>query len=171
MSAYRRLSASACRRACTCLFALSLSTGLVSGKEAGFTIEWNPEYPSKKIAAVWAAYLMARAVYRWDHHLPIPASGEVAPTFDEEVYAREIAVTGYAELRKKDKNVNDGYWDDLLKVQGKKFIRQYVWTCLHQSSWPEKVKPANLEEFRKWRKQNLRNHKVETIGALSVTKG
>jgi hypothetical protein len=165
------VSVSASRRACTCLLAASLSIGLASGKEAGFTIEWNPDYPSKQVAAVWAAYLMARAAYRWDHHLSIPASGRIAPTFDEEIYARDLAVTGYAELRKKDKNVNDGYWNDLLKVQGQKFVPQYVWTYLHQPSWPQKVKPASLDEFRKWSKQNLRNHKAETIGALSVTKG
>jgi hypothetical protein len=80
-------------------------------------------------------------------------------------------VTIYSQLRQKDKDLNDVYWNDLLKVQAKKFMPQYVWTYLRRASWSKEAEPANIEMFRKWSSQNLQDHKPVTHGGLAVTHG
>ena len=149
---------------------LALS-GIAAGKDTGIAIQWDPNSAGEKVSAIWLGYLMARAVYRPEHHIPSPPSGEIAPTFEEEVYAREAGATIYSELRQKDKDLNDGYWNDLLKVQANKFMPQYVWTYLRRPSWPKESQPAKMEIFRRWSSQNLRNHKSVTHGGLAVTNG
>ena len=145
-------------------------TGLAAGKE-DISIQWDPQAGGGKVSAVWLGYLMARAAYRPEHHVPLPASGEIVPTFEEEVYARDTAATIYSELRQKDGRVSDKYWDDLLKVQAKKFMPQYVWTFLRKASWTNEKEPPNLDVFHKWSSQNLQNHKPETHGGLTVSGG
>jgi hypothetical protein len=105
-------------------------------------------------------------VYRQKHKLPLPPSGEIIPTFGEEVSARGVAATFYSVM----KSPRDPYWDEVMKVEKAGFLKQYVWIYLHRPSWPSAERPTNLEAFRKWSTANLRNHRPQTRGKLMVNK-
>ena len=136
--------------------------------ERGIAIEWDPR-DSEGSGAIWLGYLTARTVYRDKHNLPLPASGEIIPTFAEETAARSDAATIYQELKAKDKKLQDSYWDQMVKVVANGFMPAYVWTYLHRPSWPERDAPRNLEAFTSWRVSALKGHKPETHGRLAVT--
>jgi hypothetical protein len=112
--------------------------------------------------ASWLGYAGARSAYREQHKLPSPASGEIVPTFDEEVEAR-----GMAALFLSLSNSHGGsYWDAVVKVQSAGFLKEYVWTYLRRPSWSANQAPKNLAAFEKWRRANLKNHKPETRAKL-----
>ena len=137
--------------------------------ERGISIEWDPRESAEGAGAVWLGYLMARTAYRDKHNLPLPASGEIIPTFAEEVSARSDAATIYQELKAKDKKLYDSYWEQLVKVDAKGFMPAYVWTYLHRSSWPQREAPRDLDSFGQWRASALKDHKTQTHGRLAVT--
>lgn len=143
---------------------------VLGAKEPGIAVEWDPSHPNEKTAAIWLAYLLARQAYRIDHSSPLPQSGEVVPSFDEEVSARNDTAQIYQELKEKDKSFHDGYWETLSQIKGKGFMAAYVWTYLHRPEWPKEKQPANLAAFENWRNANLKDHKPQTIGRLSVQK-
>jgi hypothetical protein len=93
----------------------------------------NPKLSEDRLAP-WLFYLGARAEYRKQHKLPAPATGEIAPTFREEVTARQAAVAMYSVL--KSSSGRDPYWEALAKVDSAGFIKEYVWTYLHRREWP-----------------------------------
>lgn len=140
------------------------------GAERGIAIEWDPRDSAEGAGAIWLGYLMARAAYRDKQKLPIPATGEIVPTFAEEIEARSGATMIYQELKEKDKKLHDAYWEQLGKVAAKGFMPAYVWTYLRRSSWPESEAPRNLAAFEHWRASALKNHKAQTHGRLSASK-
>jgi hypothetical protein len=136
-------------------------------KEPGIAIQFDPNTPN---AAVWLGYLMARAAYRAEHKLPLPESGPIFSTFEEETEARTSAAQIYQELKEKDKGLHDGYWETLSPIKSKGFMNAYVWTYLHQASWPASQQPKNLSAFQAWSRSHLENHKAITYGGLAVEK-
>ena len=136
----------------------------------GVALQWDPHHPDDKTAAIWLAYLMFRCSYRLDHKVPLPQSGEIVPSFSEEVHARENAAQVYRELKAKDKNLRDGYWETVSVVAQKGFIKPYVWTHLRRPAWPPSDKPANLAAFEQWARSALANHTAVTYGSLTVQK-
>jgi hypothetical protein len=149
------------------LSAISLPTFCIA-KEPSVAIQFDPKVPNEKVAAIWLGYLMARATYHEEHKLPIPESGVIFPSFDEEVYARIAAAQIYQELKEKDKDLHDTYWETLSQVKTKGFMNAYVWTYLQSSNWPESQRPNNLSAFQNWSRSNLKNHKATTYGSLAV---
>lgn len=141
---------------------------LCGAKEPGIAVEWDPSHPNEKTAAIWLAYLLARQAYRIDHSSTLPQSGEIVPSFDEEVSARNTTAQVYSELKEKDKQLRDSYWDALVQIKAKGFMDAYVWTYLRRPEWPNEKPPANLAAFENWRNANLKEHKPQTIGRLSV---
>jgi hypothetical protein len=151
--------------------ALFLAIGLQSAMagERGIAIEWDPRESAEGAGAIWLGYLIARTAYRDKHKLPLPASGEIIPTFAEETSARSDAATVYQELKAKDKKTYDPYWEQVVKVVVKGFMPAYVWTYLRRPSWPEREAPGGLEAFEHWRGSALKGHKPQTHGRLAVT--
>lgn len=156
------------RAFCALLFvAIGLQAAIAA--ERGIAIEWDPRDSAEGPGAIWLGYLMARAAYRDKQKIPIPASGEIIPSFAEEVSARSSAATIYKELKEKDKKLHDAYFEQLAMVEGKGFMPAYVWTFLRRSAWPESEAPRNLDAFERWRASALKNHKAQTHGRLSVS--
>ena len=104
--------------------------------------------------------------YREKHKLSSPPSGEIIPTFDEEVTALGVAASFYSVM----KAPKVSYWDAVMRVEKAGFLKQYVWIYLRYPSWPASKQPANLEAFGKWSADNLRNHKPQIRGKLMVKK-
>jgi hypothetical protein len=141
----------------------------VTGGQPGINIEWDPHDSAEDAAAVWLGYLVARTAYHEKHNLPMPVSGEILPTFGEEVAARTDATTIYQELKAKDKKLKDAYWEELIRVKEKGFMPEYVWTYLRRRNWHEREAPKNLAAFENWRGSALRGHKPQTHGRISAS--
>jgi hypothetical protein len=134
------------------------------------SVRFDPDKPNAKSAAIWLGYLMARVVYHDKHKLPTPAAGEIIPSLGEEVDARSAASQVYRELKAKDANLKDAYWEILSDVDRRGFMAAYVWTFLRRKQWPASERPFNLAAFETWRKQALPNHKAQTYGWLEAGK-
>jgi hypothetical protein len=133
-------------------------------------VRFDPNTPNEKSAAIWLGYLMARIAFHDKHHLPMPASGEIVPSFEEEVDARQAATQIYRELKEKDTKLKDAYWDTLSEVDHRGFMAAYVWTFLRRTQWPATARPANLAAFEEWRRRALPKHTPETHGSLEAGK-
>jgi hypothetical protein len=141
--------------ACTITTTLSAASGPL--------LVYDPSLSQEELP-LWLAYLGGRTSYREKHKLPSPPSGEIIPTFEEEVSARGVAAAFYSVM----KPPRNPYWGDVAKVEKAGFLKQYVWIYLHRPSWSSAERPTDLERFRKWSASNLRSHKSETRGRLMV---
>ena len=133
-------------------------------------VRFDPTKPNKKSATIWMGYLISRLAYHEKHKLPIPPSGEIVPSFSEELDARSSATLVYRELKEKDARLKDPYWETLSEIDRRGFMGAYVWTFLRRSEWPATACPANLAAFEAWKKQALPNHKAQTHGWLEAGK-
>jgi hypothetical protein len=145
-----------------------LLPGLAIAKDKDFTILVDPKLPDDGSTTVWLGYLLARAKYREDHKVPLPASGDVIPTFREETYARAYAAQIYQEWKGEHTGWSEVYWETLSEIKAKGFMDAYVWTYLRQASWSKTEQPENLAAFQAWGRSLLKNHKAQTHGALVV---
>jgi Tetratricopeptide repeat len=131
------------------------------------SINFNPGKGNHE-DALWLGYLMARAAYIEKHRASYPqTTGIITPTFAEEVAARSSAATIYRELQQKDHDLKVAYFNDLSRVQSSSFMREYVWTYLHQPSWGAAPDDLRLTNFDEWRKANLADHQAITKGSIS----
>jgi hypothetical protein len=140
-----------------------------SAAERSIAIEWDPRDSAEGAGAVWLGYLVARTAYRDKHKVPLPVSGELIPTFAEEVAARSDAAKIYQELKATDKKLHDSYWEQMVKVVAKGFMPAYVWTYLRRPGWSQRDAPRDLEAFEAWRTTALKGHMPETHGRLAVS--
>jgi hypothetical protein len=133
----------------------------IAAKEPTVIVRFDPDKPNHKSAVVWLGYLISRTAFHEKHRLPIPESGEILPTFAEEVDARRSAVQIYRELKEKDRKLKDPYWETLADVERRGFMAAYVWTFLCRKEWPSKAQP-----FNNWKQHALPKHVAQTYGWL-----
>lgn len=125
-------------------------------------------YDPDKDGALWLGYLVARSAYV-DQHMSAYKQkvGVITPTFEEEVQARTQATLIFRELKQKNKEFNDPYFGDLDQISSSGFMREYVWTYLHQDSWGNAPGDLRLAEFDQWRMAHLVDHKAITRGNIA----
>lgn len=133
-----------------------------------FTILVDSQLPDDGSTTVWLGYLLARAKYREDHKVRLPASGDIIPSFQEETYARAYAAQIYQEWKSEHPGWTEAYWEALSEIKRNGFMDAYVWTFLRQADWPKSEQPENLVGFQTWARANLKNHQAETHGTLVV---
>jgi hypothetical protein len=153
----------------TAIFSLA-TIALLRAATPSVFMRFDPDKPNEKSAVIWLGYLSARVVFHDKHHLPMPVSGEIIPTFEEEVDARRTASQIYRELKEKDAKLKDAYWDTLSEVDRRGFMAAYVWTFLRRKQWPAAARPANLAAFEQWRRVALPKHAPQTYGSLEAGK-
>jgi hypothetical protein len=125
----------------------------------------DPKLPEGS-AIPWLTYLGARSAYREQHKLSSPSSGEITPTFAEEVSARQAAVEFYSAM--KAAGQTDPYWEAIAKVNAAGFMKEYAWVYLRRKEWPNSETPRKLTTFQNWTRVNLPNHKPQTRGILTT---
>jgi tetratricopeptide (TPR) repeat protein len=125
-------------------------------------------YDPDKDGALWLGYLVGRSAYI-DQHMSAYQQkvGVITPTFEEEVQARTQATLIYRELKQKNKESNDQYFGDLDQISSSGFMREYVWTYLHQDSWGNVPSDLRLAEFDQWRMAHLVGHKAIVRGNIA----
>jgi tetratricopeptide (TPR) repeat protein len=117
--------------------------------------------------AIWMMYPIGRSVYISQHpnqYEQVP--GRIVPAFAEEVEIRGKLVKIYQEMRAKDGKLDLPYFNDLSQVAASPFMREYVWTYLHQDTWGPAPADLKLPAFDDWRKANLPNHRAVTRGGV-----
>jgi tetratricopeptide (TPR) repeat protein len=90
----------------------------------------------------------------------------VTPSFQEELAARTAALDVYRELKGKNTQPDNAYFDDLGMVADNSFLAEYVWTYLHQPQWGAPPENLRLVAFMLWRAEHLTQHLVVTKGAI-----
>jgi len=119
---------------------------------------------SERNRLVWQLYATMRRMYLDDKYPD--RKGEVIPSFKEEVFARKKWYNTHLKpLRSRFKAEFGSYLDGLSKTLDNQFIREYVWTFHRREQW-EKPDGLKLDEFEKFKKQELKNHKPQTKAKL-----
>jgi hypothetical protein len=133
-------------------------------------VRFDPDKPNPNSATIWLGYLVSRVAFREKHHLPMPASGEIIPSFEEEVDARSSASQIYRELKAKDAKMKDAYWETISEIHRRGFMAAYVWTFHHRTEWRTAARPSNLAAFNNWKLRALPKHTPQTYGSLEAGK-
>jgi hypothetical protein len=129
-------------------------------------IVWDPATPEQE-SRIWLAYLFARAAFAANESSGAPAVGEREASFNEEVRGRTIAVSMFRELRRNDAQLASEYFSDIERVEAAGFLREYVWSYLHQASWHVLPADLNLAAFDAWRTTHLPDHVAVTHGRIA----
>ena len=137
------------------------------GKEAKLVVNWDQSSLPQRDWAPWLAYLLGRIEYRSKKNIAETYYGPQPAGFEEEVWARDTATQVYVELRKKERDLDVPYFDDLVRVRAAGFLREYVWIYLNRSGWSD---PGGLriKEFEAWQRVNLAGHRAVTYGGISL---
>ena len=129
-------------------------------------IMWDPATPEQE-SRIWFAYLFARAAFAASESAGGPAVGEREATFEEELRGRTMAVSTFRALRRNDARLASVYFSDIDRVEAAGFLREYVWSYLHHTSWLTTPADLNLAGFDQWRATNLLNHIAVTHGRIA----
>lgn len=129
-------------------------------------ILWDPETPEGE-SKIWLAYLFARAAFAANETDGGPAVGERVSSFEEEVRGRTIALTTFRALKREPVQPASEYFNDIDRVEAAGFLREYVWSFLHNASWGKTPSNLDLTGFEVWRAEHLANHKAVTHGRIA----
>jgi hypothetical protein len=129
-------------------------------------IVWDPATPVQE-SRIWLAYLFARAAFAASENAAGPAVGEREATFEEELRGRTMAVSTFRALRRNDAQLASVYFSDIDRVESAGFLREYVWSYLHHTSWQTTPADLNLTGFDEWRATHLTNHVAVTHGRIA----
>ena len=172
----RSLLPQAFRRATLIAFVCACAWSVVAhaeilGERSDVAVRFDPDKPDRKTAPLWLSYLLARATYHSEQNLPSPMTGEIVPTFAEEVYGRRAAIQVYRELKPKDPKIRNVYWETMSNVEASGMLDSYVWSFHRRDVWPASAKPQAQAAFEAWRRANLRQHRPQTFGSLEANRG
>ena len=142
-------------------------------------MDFGPKYdllwdynPKDKSAIIWLSYGIGRFKYVTEHRGDYPKGGsDVLPSlFGDELKGRELALDTYVKFLKVGKCEKDDFWDEVRTVSDAGFMPEYVWTFYRRDDWPAKSAPKKLEEFARWRAEQIPNHKADTHGKIKFKK-
>jgi len=140
-----------------------------SGERATINVRMDPALSSAD-APIWLGYLLSRAKYVREHESEYDwKPGVIIPLFGEELVALTDALEVYRELQEKNEHLQVAYFDELARVADQSYLREYVWTYLHESAW--EIPPENLRyiDFMHWRATGLAQHMALPKGDIVFT--
>jgi hypothetical protein len=129
-------------------------------------IVWDPATPEQE-SRIWLAYLFARAAFAANEHNGALVAGERDASFEEELRGRTTAVNMFRALRRTDAQLASAYFSDIERVDDAGFLREYVWSYLHQDSWTAPPEGLDLPAFDAWRHTHLPDHVPVTHGRIA----
>lgn len=106
----------------------------------------------------WVAYSLMKSTCQLEVGGEIPAR---ASDFRCEIMAREHLLDAWEDQRREHEGAADRYLDSLAAVRAAGFLDEYTVHYFGRRNWRV---PAELQadEFRRWRRMNLRRHEPET---------
>ena len=107
----------------------------------------------------WVTYSLMKSTCQLEIGGDNPAR---ASSFGCEFKARRHLATAWQEKQQQNQGISDAYLSVLSRVQNAGFLAEYTSHYFGKKDW---VLPDGLrvDEFRRWRRENLRGHRPETL--------
>jgi hypothetical protein len=118
-------------------------------------------------AAAWTVYGGTKALVRMGDYFKLhpEARGHTSP-FDEEVYARDALAEHWA-VQTPAFQASDRYLYLLVRLREAGLMREYVWSYLRDSTWPE-PEGLRLRAFEAWAAEHgLTDHEPRTLASIT----
>lgn len=146
-------------------YAYRVARALNRTKAVMIIIDSELQTPSE--GAFWLRYSVARFDYRNDQQLPydLLIGEEAIPSFDEEVAARTALLKDFDDIQDSLCVATRTATEEMAKAEAKGYMREYVWSYLHQDGW-EQPEDLKLEEFKTWAENEIPTHKAPTHAIL-----
>ena len=159
------------------VLAICLALGTISyaqepeGEEIPITILFDGQEYEKKsegALAAWLGYAMARAVWVRDNFTTEEAvNGEYKNSFEEEIDAYTKMVQIWRELKESDPQLSDPYLNLLERVDDAGFLKEYIWTYIHDGNWGG-FPDLDMDGFDVYAKKYLVGHTPEKITTIEI---
>lgn len=106
----------------------------------------------------WVSYSLAKSTCQLQIGGANPAR---ASSYECELTARRLLVESWGEKKMLRDDIQDRYLDQLVEVHDAGFLDEYVVHHFGKESWyvPGEI---DVRAFRRWRRQHIGPHKVET---------
>lgn len=106
----------------------------------------------------WVTYSLARSACQLDIGGDNPAREN---NYGCEFTARQLLLDSWESHQLDDPTLSDDYLDALRSVRDAGYLDEYVATYFARRDWqiPAEV---DVDAFRRWRRQHLRNHRPQT---------
>ncbi len=123
------------------------------------------------VSAAWLAYGLKRVLwYEKGFFKNFPNEKNYRYTSQEELEARSSQVKVWIELSQADSSLKDKYLDELSLVYKNDFLGEYVFFYFNRPEWKVNEN-LRMDDFIKWAKENIPEHKPATLAVISpVTK-
>ena len=106
----------------------------------------------------WVAYSLMKSACQLDIGGPIPAR---VSDYSCEFTARQHLIDTWQEQREEHGDIANPYLDDLVAVRDAGFLDEYTVRYFGRREWQVPVE-VRVDDFRRWQRKNLRNHKPQT---------
>jgi len=106
----------------------------------------------------WVAYSLMKSACQLEIGGGNPARNS---TYGCEFTARQHLVEAWEKQRTEHPDASDGYLDSLLRVRDAGLLDEYTVHYFGKSQWQVPVE-VRVEQFRAWKRENLRGHKPST---------
>jgi len=105
----------------------------------------------------WVTYSLMRSACQLEIGGKNPARNS---NYGCEFTARRHLVEAWETQREEHEDATDEYLDDLLRVRDAGFLDEYTAHYFGKKHWQVPAE-VNADEFRAWRRENLRGHKPQ----------
>ncbi len=116
---------------------------------------WQDDDP---VLQSWVAYSLVKSACQLEIGGPNPAR---VSDYGCEFTARQHLVETWEEQRAEHAGATDEYLDQLLVVRDAGYLDEYTVRYFGRRHWQVPVE-VEVDEFRRWQRNNLRGHKPET---------
>ena|GEM_PF-2205412 len=115
------------------------------------------------LVAVWQQYGKMKA--RWRDGLfreEFPNESKYRLTLREELECRKHLAEQWEKLKAANPKYSDRYLDNLVKVKDSRYFTEYIYSYFKKGHWQVNKDKLLLDEFKRWRKLNMKGPKKET---------
>ena len=133
-------------------------------KKVLFKIEVDKDIlDNPALVSVWSQYGKLKVKWKTEiFRTEFPNESIYRPTFKEEYECRLHLAEQWEKLKESNPQFSDRYLDNLVKVKNSHFLKEYVYSYFKKKEWEVDKDKFFLDEFKKWRKNNLKGPKKET---------
>ena len=120
------------------------------------------------VLAPWMVYGGSRSLWVKEKYLKKNPSEKIYRySFEEELDARAELIR-YWKGKKEEVLLSDEYLDQLLRIYNANFLSEYVWYYFRNDDWKEPSKKLKMNEFMKWKQNNLKAHTPLTLVSIKI---
>jgi len=115
------------------------------------------------VATVWRMFGEYKVKWRteifFEKH---PDEKKYRYTFAEERDCRLYLADQWEKLNPDKRRYSDQYLENLVKVRNSRYFDEYIYANFRKGSWDVDKEDFYLDEYKKWRKRNMKGSRKET---------